>query len=67
MSTSNKPPAAKPSERWLLTCILAVIPLGLAVVLPVTFRIPLFVVAALLLVWGMVQMSRQPPTDLRGE
>ncbi|MBC7897872.1 MAG: hypothetical protein H7066_20800 [Cytophagaceae bacterium] len=61
---SNKP---RPSERWLLTCVLAIIPLALAIVLPVAFRIPLFIVAALLVGWGLVQMSRQPPTDLRGE
>ena len=57
----------KPSERWLLTCALAVIPIGLAIVLPEAFRIPLLVIAALLMGWGLVQMTRQPPTDLRGE
>jgi len=61
------PKNPNPSERWFLTCLLSLVPILLAIVLPEGFRIPLFVLAGVLIIWGLVQMSRQPPTDLRGE
>lgn len=52
-----------PSERWFVYLIASLVPIALAGFLPGPLRIPLAVVGAGLMAWGLVLVLRQPPVD----